>query len=489
MPRRRFTGLSLLLALLIVSATLIQVMFPGKATASGEFETVMIGDTKILICMSDDYNGEASVFAVMLAGHGYQKPDETHCAHVAEHMVFRNPTLDGIALSDWVSELGTGNGEVQAIYNGWTGPDHTHFEITVPGEHFPEALTRLVAGMFPDSIEPAAYSDEMNTRLKPELGYMTTNPVAAPLNAFNAQFYRSTVYCEPIFDVWVGQVKRGNVLDYMKREYSSSRLVITLVGDFDKEAALNAISDAIKEVPLEPVPVVPKVRLNLPPVTSFKCEQAKRAVCMLGVGVDAIDDDDVPFVSAIMSIASGRLWSHPPDGFCVSESLSGTLQTAASQGLMVSYEATRRIGRSELEAQAEMLSQAARVIFSSLAAEGPAREEVAELSAGLVEEGAEFDVPGHLPRTLFEAWLRGIREIPGIGMQPFQTPMKGMSEEELTAALRDTVSRYRERLQFTVVIVEPGSMFSPLMAIGGALAVLAVAGFLVWRRREAKQRI
>jgi len=484
---RRTYRFVLLLALMIVSAALIQTMFPGKATASAEFETVMIGDTKILIRESDEYSGEASVFAVMLAGQGHQEPDETHCAHVAEHMAFRNPTLDGVALGGWVSGLGTGGG-IQMMYNGWTGPDHTQFEMTIPGEHLPEALTRLVAGLFPDAIDAAAYSAEIKTRLVPELRHMTTDPLSAPLNAFNVQFYRSTVYSEPRFDVWVGQVKPDNVLTYMKREYSSSRLIITLVGDFDKEAALNAISDAVNEVPSEPGPVVPEVRLDPPPITSFKCEKRKNAMCMLGVGVDSIDDEDLPFVSTILRIALVRLRSQPLDGFSVSESMLGFIQTAASQGLMISYEATRKIGQSEIQAQAEVLSPAAKAVFSSLANEGPAHEEVAELLAWSSEEGAEPEMPGRVPRTLFEAWWRGIREIPGQEVHFIQVPTEGMSEEELTAVLMDTASRYEGRLQFMAMTVEPGSVFSPLLAIGGALAVLAVAGFLVWRRRGARAR-
>ena len=287
--QRLIHTLRLLILFLVFSATGVQILFPGNAIASGEFEIVMLGETKVLLRESDEYCDEASVFAIMLAGNGHQKEAETHCAHVAEHMVFRNPTVGGVSLGDWVSKPGTGTGVVQTLYNGWTGPDHTHFEITVPGWLIPEALTRLVAGLFPDGIETAAYEKELGSRLKPELEYMTTNSVAAPYHQFNTCFYQATPYSQRIFEVPVAKVESARVLEYMKREYSSSRLIVVLVGDFDKDAVLDVLEDALEGVPTEPKPVVPDVRLAPASFTSFRCESVKHPIYVIGVGVDSIE--------------------------------------------------------------------------------------------------------------------------------------------------------------------------------------------------------
>lgn len=84
--QRLIHKLRLLILFLVFSATGVQILFPGNAIASGEFEIVMLGETKVLLRESDEYCDEASVFAIMLAGNGHQKEDETHCAHVAEHI-------------------------------------------------------------------------------------------------------------------------------------------------------------------------------------------------------------------------------------------------------------------------------------------------------------------------------------------------------------------------------------------------------------------
>lgn len=146
-----------------------------------EFETVMIGETKVLMRQTDEYGDQASIFAIMLAGHGQQKPSETHCAHVAEHTVFRNPAKDESALGDWVGKVNSSNKLAWLPYNGWTGVDHTQFEVTVPSEYIPEALERLLGGLFPESVDKTAYDKEMNSRLKNELQYMTTNHNPASL--------------------------------------------------------------------------------------------------------------------------------------------------------------------------------------------------------------------------------------------------------------------------------------------------------------------
>ncbi len=481
--QRLIHKLRLLLLFLVFSASAAQLLFPGNAIASGEFETVMLGDTKVLLRESDEYGDEASVFAIMLAGNGHQGEGETHCAHVAEHMVFRNPTVGGVSLGDWVSKPGTGTGGVQTLYNGWTGPDHTHFEITVPGRLIPEALTRLVAGLFPGGIETSAYETELGSRLKTELEYMTTNSIAAPYHQFNTCFYQGTPYSQKTFEVPVIEVESARVLEYMNREYSSSRLIIVLVGDFEKDAVLDALEDALEGVPTEPNPVVPDVRLNPASFTSFRCA-VKHPIYMIGVGVDSIEGEDAPFVSAIMSIALGRLWSQPPDGFRISDSLSTTLAEAAVEAMVVSYEATRGIAEKELQPKSEDLVGTVKAVFGNLLTEGPDDEEV----AGLLVDVVEPDPPEHLPRTLFEAWWRGLDEIPGVGKSKGGS-LRGMSHEELAAALKDAASRYTERLQYSVMVVEPGSTLSPVFIAGAVLAGLVLAAVFVlrWRRESDKE--
>jgi predicted Zn-dependent peptidase len=156
-------------------------MAPSTATASiaspGQVETVSIGGAKVLMCQSEEYGDQASVFAIMLAGHGQQTPDEAHCAHVAEHTVFRNLTKYPEALVDWVWNVDRSGANPWILCNGWTGVDHTQFNLTVPGECLPEALGRLIDGMFPEAIDRDAYATEMDSRLKGELDYMTTHQV------------------------------------------------------------------------------------------------------------------------------------------------------------------------------------------------------------------------------------------------------------------------------------------------------------------------
>ncbi|MGI6627618.1 MAG: hypothetical protein ACOX4K_04615 [Bacillota bacterium] len=64
-----------------------------------------------------------------------------------------------------------------------------------------------------------------------------------------------------------------------------------------------------------------------------------------------------------------------------------------------------------------------------------------------------------------------------------------MSHEELAAALKDAASRYTERLQYSVMVVEPGSTLSPVFIAGAVLAGLVLAAVFVlrWRRESDKE--
>ncbi len=474
-PEPRLKAYLLGLILLLIASPLAPC---ASALTQDEFETVMIGETKIIMRQTDEYGNQASIFAIMLAGHGQQRPDEAHCAHVAEHTVFRNPEKDEDALGDWVVKANSSSTPDWLLYNGWTGVDHTQFEITVPGEQIPEALERLLWGLFPEKIDKTAYDKEINSRLKSELQYMTTNELATPFHAFNEHFYQGTPYCQNLFSVPVTQVKPEKVSEFMAREYSSSRLVIVLAGNFDQEAALAALQNSVSRVPIEPRPAPPKVNLSLPPVAAVELTAVKHPLLMLGIGSDRVKPEDVGLISTAMRIALGRLASQPPDGFTASPSLLSLLRNSQSQGLLVSYEPKERLAAEQLEDQAESLSPAAKEVLHDLAVAGPTREEVAPF---LQEYDMEAGFQENTPRTLIAAFLRGRQEIPGID----DLSLQGITEEKLAAALQNAVARYEGSLQYTVLAVMPGKTPILAIAVGIGLAIVIIAAFVVLRRRMA----
>lgn len=195
----------------------------------------------------------------------------------------------------------------------------------------------------------------MRNRLQHELHYMTTNDLAAPFHAFNEHFYQGTPYSQGMFRVPVTQVSAEQVLEFMTREYSASRLVITIVGHFAREATLAALADAIQNITLEPRPILPQVELKLPPIAISETTVTKQPLLMLGFGTAAKATTDTVFLTAAIQIALGRLAEQPPPGFTVIPSLLGRMSSGTTRGLLISYEASAPATTAELTGQAESL--------------------------------------------------------------------------------------------------------------------------------------
>lgn len=451
----------------------------GSVAALDKFETIMIGETRVIMRQSEEYGNQASVFAIMLAGHGQQKAGEAHCAHVAEHTVFRNPVNHPDALIDWVVKTDSSGADPWVSCNGWTGVDHTQFNLTVPGERLPEALERLLNGIFPEAIDRTAYDTEMDNRLKSELNYMTTHQVSAPLNAFHGHFFQGTPYDQQVFAVPVTQVMPERVLTFMKREYSSSRLVLVLAGNFDKEAVLDTLQQLIDDVPLEPRPVTPDIKLSLPPLSTITLP-VQYPLLMLGFGCDSVTTDDAPLLLAAMHVAIARLAAQPPEGFFTSDFANDLLYSVHVNGCYVTYTADPRLGLSQrqLEEQARLMTQTAKEVFLNLTVAEASDEELS-----LPPLSVTLPVP-EMPQTLTDAFERGALEIPGAA----DTRMTGMEGHELASAVQNTAAKYQGNLQYTVLIVRPKNVAGLIMALGAGLAIVAIVIFTLRSYRKAPSR-
>ena len=451
----------------------------GSVAALDHFETVTIGETKVIMRQSEEYGDQASVFAIMLAGHGQQKPDEAHCAHVAEHTVFRNLVKHPDALIDWVLKVDSSGTSPWILCNGWTGVDHTQFNLTVPGECLPEALERLINGMFPEAVDRKVYDTDMDSRLKSELNYMTTHQVSAPLNAFHAHFFQGTPYCQQVFSVPVTQVTPDQVLSFMRREYSSSRLVLVLVGNFDKQVTLETLRQLINDIPSEPRPITPDVKLNLPSLSTVILP-VQYPLLMLGFGCDSVTKEDAPLLLAAMHIAVARLASQPPQGFQTSDFMNALLNAAHVEGCFVTYAANPRmeLSQSQLEEQARLISQAAKEAFLNLTVTEASEEELS-----LPPLSVAMPVP-EMPQTLTDALERGLPETPGAA----DIRMTGMESDELASAVRDIAAKYQGNLQYTVLIVKPKNVAGLIIALGVGLAILAIVILTLLSYRKARIR-
>lgn len=416
-------------------------------TREGVFSEHSVRGVRVLFKQSGSRQS-GSVFAIMLAGDGNQNPDEVHCAHIAEHMVFHNPLRDGsLSLGSWVQSKGDGERST-ALYNGWTGPDHTQFELTLPDASIPEALTRLTEALFPESIDETAYIDEINRRLWPELQHMTGNEQAAPLNAFRCAWFRGTPYDPGIFSVPVASVEPDKVLAWMKREYSPQRLTIVVVARAPEGAILDALDRALATVTEGPPPHPPAVRLSPAPLTTVELPSFGEPVLMAGVGADGVSQEDHLPLALAFSLAVRRATSLTVAGLSSKPELTGQLATSTTRVAFAGYalaDTATVSGQEPGMAVVRLLKDA----LEDIARNGLSTDDRAQLEVLRQQQPV---LPAGVPPTLIEAWRRGMDEVPGM-VVPDARALACADSAQLPVSIQAAVAEYLPRLLSAVVIV------------------------------------
>lgn len=428
-----------------------------------------------LLIKTETGGDRGSIFAVMRAGTGDQAPDETHCAHIAEHTVFRNPLGGGTrSLADTVVAW-------QGLYNGWTGPDHTQFELSVPHRNIPDALRVLIRALFPAGIDESAFRQELEGRLKSELEYMTTNERAAPFNALRLRLLANTAYGEQLFAVPVTGVPRERVLSYMRREYSPQRLLLVVVANVDAFAVMEVAGRELELIPQGKVPKARLTRLDPLPVQELTLPKVDRPLVLVGLGVGGVTDEDFPYLLLAYALLMEKLPDGVPLGLKLDPQLCGPLPVQGAACLMVGYEAAAAPGAKAGELAPAAIHHVGDRL-ARLRSEMTDRE-VTKLLESMAGPEQPPELPQNIPASLYEAYRVGIATVPGtaMGLGAF---FKGATALEVKQRMVDVLDRYAASATFTAV-VSRGAQKAPGIWLGALIAVPAVAGVLIWRRRHS----
>lgn len=423
---------------------------------------------------------KGSVFAVMLAGTGDQAPGETHCAHVAEHTVFRNPVKGGPrSLAEFVSGWG-------GIYNGWTGPDHTHFELSVPHENVPEILALLVRALFPAEIAELEFRQELDGRLKQELEYMTTNELSAPWNALRLQLFAGTAYDEQLFATPVVDVPSERVLGYMQREYSPQRLLLVVVADVDPSAVVEAADKELRPVPEGEAPEQRLTELSPRPALELPLPKVEKPLVLVGMGIGGVPEEQLPYLTLAHFLLMDLLSKEIPAGLDLDPQACGHLPVQGAACWMQGYRVKPGAGTdvSELASAAVQHVRGALALLES----GVTEQQVAGLLEALLRAArAESpELPAHIPASLYEAYTVGIAAVPGtaFGLGDF---FSGASAPDVKLKIDGALAQYAGQAKLTVVFTRRTQ--GPLGAwVWLLLAVLAAAGVLIWAGRRRRSR-
>ncbi|MGE5560478.1 MAG: insulinase family protein [Chloroflexota bacterium] len=474
--RRRVSAGALVITLICLIGASALPVAAGTA-ATGDTQPVDVAGARLVVLDSESAD-QGSIFAVMLAGIGAQRPDETHIAHVSEHMTFMNPGPDGRTLAQFA--IG-----VKGIFNGWTGPDHTQFELTVPTADIPAALERLIAGLFAQQIDPAALRAELTNRLTPELKYMTSNSISAPLNASQLALCHGTRYYEPRFTVPVTTATAEAVAAFRAREYSPARLVIIVCAQVDRELIAGTLAAALAGVPAGAPPVDEPVTLSPAGPTSMAVSGGMAPCVVAGLAFNDIKPEQQLGAHLAALLIGNRTQSAGIQGLRPSPVIFGAQSLNGAEGLLIGFTPT---GLSALMPDAERLMAAARggiqSAFVSLREQGPTDGELADIAGSL---GAEGSYPDEVPRSLTTAFNAGLRFIPAQG-QLLRLREQPLTKEQVAAAIAGFLADCTVTDPFSVYLEGETYARTVLTRTAIGLVVLVAAAYLVWRTLTRRRR-
>jgi predicted Zn-dependent peptidase/uncharacterized membrane protein YgcG len=419
--------------------------------------------------------GLAQIGAVMLVGTADQREDETHCAHMAEHMALMYPGPSSKSVWSIAAEsysLGS-----TLPLQGETGPDYTAFVMAVPEEETLHTLSIFLDSLFRTTLtDDSAFQMEIK-RGRHKLTVMTTHDEVALLNKLRLGMCKGTCYWEDLFGTPLTEVSADKVRAFMEREYTPARLSLVILSDCSEAEILDCVARGLESIPPGKGPSDHSdVRFD-PPETDILLLRPDEQRAGLAVGVSGVSSEDMAAVEALLNIATKRLYAdfRRSTGARMEASLHRVLMTKSTA--IATFGFTARTSAHSIEASGDQNAVLLREILASLAAQGPS---LSELSRFAIPGSTQSQMQMPVLPPYWEAEMLAIQLIPRVDLEDLLLTEPDTSPEYTQAILKAAAAKYLPDAKVTVVYVRdlPSSTATWLI-LGGALAIMVA---VVWWR-------
>lgn len=486
-PARIIASLAALTACALV-ASFVVACVPGAALAASpsepdrrfpEFSRYVINGATVFFRRAEVE--KAGIVAVMRAGTGDQRPDEAHCAHMAEHMVLAYPSRSGESV---VSAAGGFVSGSKYNVQGGTLTDSTGFIISVANAEVPDMLSLLLDSMFRTTLRhDDSFVAEMK-RARREIDNITTEPIRALANKLRVTPYRGTPYEERFFETPLQSVTVEKIRGFMEREYTPARLILAIVANIDEQAAIAAVEAGLAG--LVPGQGPAKREIHLPSVEPAVLELPKvdRPSIGIAVGLEGLLEQDLVPLGRLFNALRRRLYLHGnvarfrfnPDFVSTTDA-----QDTSVMGLEYSSSVPVSDSTEVLDAVPEVLS-VVRDVLLSLAQEGPNRGDLTEL----VTPGQK-QMQAQASQAFTDACIEAMRvaNVAGLGEIAGGTSdtTASQTEAQVLAEMKAVAAKYFPNARLTAVytVQSPPSERSTVAIVAAAL-VVAIAGYFYYKK-------
>jgi len=263
-------------------------------------------DNGLTVVFDQQHAAKVAAFQVWVnAGSADERPDEAGLAHLHEHMLFKGTARR--RPGEIAREVEAHGGEI----NAWTSFDQTVYHIVVASQFAQRGVDILGDAMRSSVFDPAELSREVEVVCE-EIRRSEDIPARRASRDLFATAYRVHPYQRPVIgtEQSVRGFTREKVLDFYRRHYSPSNMVLAAAGDF-REAELRAwVEDYFGgnwERPDSGPRSRPQEPTGSPRRIHLRQDEVKEAYLNLAFAIPALQHADIPALDALaMLVGQGE---------------------------------------------------------------------------------------------------------------------------------------------------------------------------------------
>ena len=202
-----------------------------------EAEKTVLDNGLTVLVKSAPTTGLVSIDARVAAGSAQEGAYAgSGISHFIEHMIFKGTRKRGVGgIEKNIRSLG-------GTINGATSYDYTVFTITIPSEHLTSALDILGDSLFNANMNRRELDKERGVILK-EMKLNKDDPMRQISRLMWSLAFRNHPYRYPVIghESLFLKLTREDLLKHHKRFYVPNNMILTIVGDVEKDIALAEI--------------------------------------------------------------------------------------------------------------------------------------------------------------------------------------------------------------------------------------------------------
>ncbi|MBI4639230.1 MAG: insulinase family protein [Candidatus Tectomicrobia bacterium] len=256
----------------------------------GNPRKLKLGNGLTLVLLEDHATPVVALQVWVNVGSADESDDEAGISHLHEHMLFKGTAKRGVG--EIAQEIEACGGEI----NAYTTFDHTVYHVVIASRFWKIGLDVLADAVQHSSFDPEELDREVEVVLE-EIKRGDDIPSHHLTQKVFERAYTKHPYRRPIigYQKTVKNLTRENIVNFYRRWYVPSNIMVIGVGDFDSDEMLASLEQAFESAPF--AMVSQKERVEEPPQTELRSVLLKQDVqethLNLAFHIPGIESEDI----------------------------------------------------------------------------------------------------------------------------------------------------------------------------------------------------